>query len=220
MIYQNIGFAKQVKAAIVAVVLSEKYAHVIVKRYNVRMDTFVCTNCHVEKPITDFVRNRTRRRGHNERCKQCSAAIAKNRRNADLESAKAKARSYYAKKSQDPDWMKERRGKTNASRTARRHKIIAHYGGQCSCCGETTLEFLHVDHINGGGNAHRSEVGQGKHDGQAVLAWVIRNNFPEGFRVLCANCNMSLGAYGYCPHSKRTTSMPASVNNSRPTEDL
>jgi hypothetical protein len=29
---------------------------------------------------------------------------------------------------------------------------------------------------------------------------LIKNNFPDGFQVLCHNCNMSIGLYGYCPH--------------------
>jgi len=35
--------------------------------------------------------------------------------------------------------------------------------------------------------------------------WLKQNNFPEGFRVLCINCNFSLGIYGYCPHEKQKT---------------
>jgi hypothetical protein len=28
----------------------------------------------------------------------------------------------------------------------------------CICCGEKTLEFLSIDHINGGGRRHRDEL--------------------------------------------------------------
>jgi hypothetical protein len=27
-----------------------------------------------------------------------------------------------------------------------------------------------------------------------------RDNYPDGYRVLCANCNFSRGIHGYCPH--------------------
>jgi predicted transcriptional regulator len=30
--------------------------------------------------------------------------------------------------------------------------------------------------------------------------WLKNHNFPSGFRVLCYNCNSSIGAWGYCPH--------------------
>lgn len=30
--------------------------------------------------------------------------------------------------------------------------------------------------------------------------WLRRNNYPNGFQVLCHNCNMAKGFYGKCPH--------------------
>lgn len=80
--------------------------------------------------------------------------------------------------------------------------VLVHYGGdppKCVCCGETYLEFLSIDHINGGGRKHLKQIGC---YGQGFYAWLIKNNFPEGYRVLCINCNFSLGHYGYCPHRK------------------
>lgn len=66
----------------------------------------------------------------------------------------------------------------------------------CSCCGETHVEFLGIDHINGGGRQHRKETGS------HFYGWLKQNNYPDGFRVLCNNCNLSIGLYGYCPHQK------------------
>lgn len=87
-------------------------------------------------------------------------------------------------------------------RNARRKvQIIKHYGGVCECCGEHKIEFLCIDHVNGGGNEHRKEIGSGT----PMYKWLIKNDYPDGFRVLCYNCNMSLGAYGYCPHQKGGT---------------
>ena len=75
--------------------------------------------------------------------------------------------------------------------------IYEYYGHICTCCGEKRKEFLGIDHINGGGNKHNKEL----HDkGTYLFAWLIKNNFPEGFRLLCHNCNMAIGLYGYCPH--------------------
>lgn len=76
----------------------------------------------------------------------------------------------------------------------KREQVIAHYGGACACCGETHYEFLTIDHINGNGNAHRREVGAN------IAHWLVKNGFPPGFRLLCANCNFALGNYGICPH--------------------
>jgi hypothetical protein len=77
-----------------------------------------------------------------------------------------------------------------------RKKVYDHYGWVCACCGETNNEFLTIDHIGGGGAEHRKAVGP------HLYAWLVRNNFPEGFRTLCYNCNMAIGSYGYCPHEK------------------
>lgn len=84
-------------------------------------------------------------------------------------------------------------------RIERRLIALRHYSEttppSCACCGENRYEFLAIDHMNGGGKEHR-RVNKITN----LAEWLIRNNFPDGFRVLCHNCNMSLGFYGYCPH--------------------
>lgn len=78
--------------------------------------------------------------------------------------------------------------------------ILAHYGGQCFCCGERRFEFLSLDHINGGGTKHRQSINtQG---GWHFCRWIKKNNFPEGFQILCHNCNLAKGFYGRCPHER------------------
>lgn len=70
----------------------------------------------------------------------------------------------------------------------RRRAIFRHYGRVCACCG--TRENLTVDHIDGGGNAHRAEIGQG---GYGFSRWLVVNGFPDGFQILCGPCNESKG---------------------------
>lgn len=78
-----------------------------------------------------------------------------------------------------------------------RSDALEAYGKKCECCGELQEEFLTIDHVHGGGRAHAKEVGAGT----AMFQWLKRNGYPkEDFRVLCYNCNCSLGAKGYCPH--------------------
>ena len=95
----------------------------------------------------------------------------------------------------------EFRARKRASKASRRLKVLQHYSGNevpvCAYCGEKTLEFLTIDHIDGNGLRHRREIGRG---GQGLYDWLLVNKFPDGFRVLCYNCNSSLGHYGYCPH--------------------
>lgn len=86
--------------------------------------------------------------------------------------------------------------KAKAKRKFKRNLILDHYGRQCACCGERHEEFLGIDHIYGGGRQHKLRVQNKLYD------WLITNNYPEGFRILCHNCNQSLGTYGYCPHQK------------------
>lgn len=81
-----------------------------------------------------------------------------------------------------------------------RMEVINHYGNKCACCGELNIEFLAIDHINGGGNKHRRELKLSS--GTAFYNWIIKNNYPDTLRILCHNCNTSLGLYGYCPHNK------------------
>jgi hypothetical protein len=78
-----------------------------------------------------------------------------------------------------------------------REMVFSHYGKKCACCGETIYEFLTIDHINGDGNKHRREI---KTD---IYRWLIKNNYPSGYQILCYNCNCSKGFYGICPHQKK-----------------
>lgn len=88
---------------------------------------------------------------------------------------------------------------TSIRERAKREHILQHYGGQCCCCGEARYEFLAIDHLEGGGNQHRKQIGN------KIYRWLRRNNLPEGFQVLCHNCNMAKGFYGQCPHVTEVT---------------
>lgn len=80
-----------------------------------------------------------------------------------------------------------------------RDEVFAAYGGaHCWCCGTKHIEFLTVDHIDGGGAKHRKEVGCGV----VFYRWLRDNGYPPGYRILCMNCNFAHGMYGYCPHDK------------------
>lgn len=83
-----------------------------------------------------------------------------------------------------------------------RLEVLTHYGGsppECVCCGETEIRFLTIDHIEGNGAKHRREIKIS--GGFGFYYWLKRNNFPEGFQVLCSNCNMAKGKskVKFCP---------------------
>ena len=77
-------------------------------------------------------------------------------------------------------------------------EVMSSLGGKCECCGELIIQFLTVDHINGGGAEQRRRCSRSQ--------WKIYNEIKtEGYprdkyRVLCFNCNIALGAFGECPH--------------------
>jgi len=78
----------------------------------------------------------------------------------------------------------------------RRADALLKYGGTCKCCGENMFEFLSFDHKNGRAKHTKMKLGfSGKH-----IAWLLRNPIQKDLRVLCHNCNMAYGLYGFCPH--------------------
>jgi hypothetical protein len=82
-----------------------------------------------------------------------------------------------------------------------RDRVFKAYGNACVCCGESTPEFLVIDHVNRDGAKHRKEV-----LGAALFKWIIANDFPPSLRILCANCNTGREKNGgVCPHETGST---------------
>lgn len=110
--------------------------------------------------------------------------------------AKANCNRYYYRHKEERDKSSKRRSKQLLQKY--RKIVIEHYGGKCVCCGETLIEFLTIDHPKGNGKEDRKRF----RTSYSFYLWIIKNNFPEGYRILCYNCNCSIGHYGYCPHQK------------------
>lgn len=82
-------------------------------------------------------------------------------------------------------------------------EVFAYYSDgepKCACCGDNNIEFLSIDHIKGNGNKHRAKLNIKA--GYHFYEWLRKNKFPAGYRVLCFNCNLARGFFGYCPHEK------------------
>lgn len=173
-------------------------------------DGLMCRTCGERKPTEAFALRtdggKVRRRGQ---CRQCvNARLARNTA-ANPEAAQARQARYY---DGNRDHIRERnRANYEQNReaiTARRReghrrlreKAIAAYGGRCACCGETTYEFLAIDHVNNDGAQHRRDIG--KQGGAHFYGWLQTNDFPQDgrFQILCHNCNLAKGFYGTCPH--------------------
>jgi hypothetical protein len=83
-----------------------------------------------------------------------------------------------------------------------KQEVITEYGGCCTCCGETLLEFLCLDHIFNDGKQHRKEL---KHKvGSAFYRYLRAHRFPfkDRLQVHCYNCNGAKAYYGVCPHQE------------------
>ena len=108
--------------------------------------------------------------------------------------------------------QKERMKKMGKSTRAKRRQeykaaVISYYSAgtnACTCinCNESNIEFMCIDHIKGGGTKIRKTKG-GNGGGVNFYRTLMLQNFPKGYRVLCHNCNSSIGFFGYCPHDKK-----------------
>jgi hypothetical protein len=87
------------------------------------------------------------------------------------------------------EWHKTH--KEAVSRINREHwqrvkfQVLSHYANgtpKCTRCGFVDIRALSLDHIAGGGNQHRKQIGSG---------WyrkLRKASYPEGYQVLCMNC--------------------------------
>lgn len=122
-----------------------------------------------------------------KQCNDCRNAKSRSRYAEDPTKRRAVNASSYRRHA------KAHNARTQAYWQRIKVEVIAHYGGKCECCGEMEMVFLTIDHINGGGRQHRKETGS------FLYQWLRRNGYPEGFQVLCFNCNFAK-ANGGCPH--------------------
>ena len=110
-----------------------------------------------------------------------------------------KLRKKYSEYASEREYLLDRR-------IAITKMVVAHYSQGtmcCKCCGEKELIFLTIDHINGGGNKQRISLsGNKRYAGHGFYEWLIKNKYPEGFQILCMNCNFGKHRNGgICPHS-------------------
>ncbi len=65
-------------------------------------------------------------------------------------------------------------------------EILSYYSNEdipyCAVCGDNRLACLSIDHIQGGGNRHRKSI-KGN-----FYSWLKKQGYPEGYQVLCMNC--------------------------------
>ena len=193
------------------------------------MKTKLCKTCRRTLPLDSehFYQDRSKSTGFYSKCKQCAQAYAHtperrvrqkaydqtpkrkeqhriydkkpHRRARHLAcnlTPKAKARRYaYCRTAE----FKERQKRKYREQ---RYEVLAHYSNgtvECACCGENIIEFLAIDHLNGGGGKHIKALIQTKQS-PTMFRWLRKQGYPTGYQILCHNCNMAKGFYGQCPH--------------------
>jgi uncharacterized CHY-type Zn-finger protein len=117
----------------------------------------------------------------------------------EFQKDKSRPNGYYPWCKGCTNEYRSERGKVY--RQVKRRQVLIHYGGtppRCACCGEESENFLAIDHIEGNGGKERKAL-----NGRLFTQYLIKEGFPDGYRVLCHNCNHSLGIHGYCPHKGR-----------------
>ncbi len=149
----------------------------------------LCKCCQASKEVIEFEKGRNV-------CKGCRKIYKQNYYKHNAESMKRQWRERY--KQVAPI----RRSKQIERNRRLKVEILMHYSNgypHCKCCGEATLQFLTIDHIDGCGTKHRRSIGYGL----TFYLWLKRNNFPAEYQVLCFNCNSGRQVNGgICPHEQ------------------
>lgn len=138
----------------------------------------ICNRCGFDKDISDFYPKRT------SYCKQCE-----NEKHMEW---------HFANKEKVQSYQQNNRRKYKLM-------VVNHYSNgtkSCACCGEREMQFLTLDHIDGGGTKEQKVL---QKDGYHFYKWLIDHLYPTGYQVLCWNCNCGRNQTKdkICPHKKQ-----------------
>lgn len=164
-----------------------------------------CVNCGNPKPLPG-----------RRRCKKCLVTSRNATRSYRSRNPEAFKRNYHERKAAGlcvscgvPGKPRERGLLCSDCRETERHRgvrvkqeVMDRYGGKCTCCGETEIAFLTLDHIDGGGTALRKSKVHGA--GNSFYARLRSAPIDPRLQVLCWNCNLGRRATGVCPHKDRS----------------
>ena len=144
--------------------------------FKLKQKTKYCSCCKKTRVFSKFYNDRHSKTGKGTYCKRCHTSYTERHRKRNQKRITEQAKKNYKELTD---------------------KVLVGYGHKCACCGEIQREFLTIDHVNGGGRLDREKRAQ-----STIRRQIIKDGFPKTFRLLCYNCNCSLGHYGYCPHDK------------------
>ncbi|KKL16633.1 hypothetical protein LCGC14_2493630 [marine sediment metagenome] len=140
-----------------------------------RMKVTTCNSCHARDGVKTA--QRRKKRLQEGTCTQCGLCPSTTTTRCDNCSGKAKTNNKT--------WRQRLKEETMNA-----------YGGKCACCGEHTIQFLTIDHIDG-----REQPSSSKTLGTSLYSTLKAKGYPtENIQVLCFNCNSAKYQCGTCPH--------------------
>jgi hypothetical protein len=138
-----------------------------------------CCECHQVLPLAEFPGSLAHLYGVATRCRTCYNRREKRRREA------AKVAGAPLHRRAQERW---------------KAGVLEHYSGEtprCACCANQYRPHLTIDHAEQNGAAHRRAL-KAAGDNRHFYRWLKENGFPDGFRVLCYNCNFAAYRLGHC----------------------
>ena len=160
-----------------------------------------CYRCEKDRPLEDFGKNCSKSDGRADECKECKSELGKEYQKKNRDKIKVRKHEYYLGNrdkiiQKSCNWAKENRIEHNVRGKKAKEKLkletFTEYcddGVRCKSCGKSDIEILTVDHIDGNGAEHRREIGLAGMGGYNFYRWLKKNNYPDGFQILCFNCN-------------------------------
>lgn len=154
-----------------------------------------CKKCGENKPLIDYYEYVPTGRTKPYRYARCKACVC----------GKTKDTYVPQRVFDSPEDRKEAKRQTRIRYYRKlKQEVFDAYGNVCACCGESTYEFLTLDHVNNDGAAHRKQLkasGRGADNG-AVWRNIRDRGFPAEYQLMCYNCNCAKQFAGGCPHQK------------------
>lgn len=164
-----------------------------------------CSKCKKILGFDKFYKAKARLNGIASQCKECMTTTATNWKNKNREKYNALYRKYRQENWEKVRTIERRSRAQNREQNLKqmrdyyaklRSQLFEAYGNKCACCGEMHKEFFAIDHIQGGGTTEKKKLGT-----RPLYRKIIDEGCPKDkYQILCHNCNMSMGFYGYCPH--------------------
>jgi len=139
-----------------------------------------CKECIKKYKHEYYIKNRERRRIYNKKYRE-----------ENKDKIRQKQKEYYEKNRIKLIKASNERSKIWSQKI--KYEVLSHYSHLstpvCRQCGMSDIRTLSIDHIKGGGGDHRRELfGKNRKGGRHFYRWLQDNNYPEGYQVLCMNC--------------------------------